>query len=595
MAASIPVPAVPAPLTPEGYRTAPDQTNTGWPPGVPYIVGNEGCERFSFYGMRAILYVHLVSLYTLAGAASDSAKAYSTSTTHLFNAAVYALPMIGAILADGLLGKYRTIFWLSLVYCAGHGVLALVDLVAEPQGKLWVMYVGLGLIAVGSGGIKPCVSANVGDQFGKSNWHLVRSVYQIFYFSINFGSFFSTLLIPFVKETWGAGVAFAIPGILMLMATIIFWMGRKKFVHVPPSPGGTLGLLDTISSSLLFLAVGHLFFTKGVFPPAYAWPILAAISLVFLMLGLWVFQLRQRIQPDDSFLAILVYTLSSHISGTKAPPLPRTDSRTGVQPEGSVGGYSQQPVPPPGRGSWFWAPAVERYGPQAVEGPVAVFKVLSVFLLVSVFWALFDQHSSTWIRQAEQMDLTFFTGGLLTAFNQTFGTSWNGKLLPSQIPALNPLMVMGLIPLLNLVYVGLERTGMKMTPLSRMTVGFFFTAVSFVAVAVIQGWIIRDGDGTVPIAWQLIPYLLITIGEVMVSITALEFAYTQAPKKMKAIIMGFFLLTVSLGNVLVAFLAGFEKLPLDQFFWIFAALCGAAGVLFGLRALLYVPKDYAQE
>jgi POT family proton-dependent oligopeptide transporter len=561
--------SAPIPRDAEGYRTAPDQTNTGWPPGVPYIVGNEACERFSFYGMRAILYIHLVSLYTLAGAASDTAKAYSTSTTHLFNAAVYALPMIGAILADGLLGKYRTIFWLSLVYCAGHGVLALVDLVADAQGKLWIMYVGLGLIAVGSGGIKPCVSANVGDQFGKANWGLVRTIYQIFYFSINFGSFFSTLLIPFVKETWGAGVAFAIPGILMLLATIIFWMGRKKFVHVPPSPGGTLGLLDTISSSLLFLTVGHLFFTKGHFDPAYAWPILGAISLAFLALGIWVFQIRQRMQPDDSFLAILVYTLGSHFSGPKSP-----------RPEGA---------------SWFWAPAVARYGPEAVDGPIAVFKVLSVFFLVSVFWALFDQHSSTWIRQAEQMDLTFFSGGPLEWFNRTFGTKWDGKLLPSQIPAANPLMVMALIPLLNLAYGQFDRAGLKTTPLSRMTVGFFFTAASFVAVAVLQGWIIRDGDGTVPIAWQLLPYLLITIGEVMVSITALEFAYTQAPKKMKSIIMGFFLLTVSLGNVLVAFLAGFEKMPLDQFFWIFAGLCAAAGVIFGLRALLYVPKDYAQE
>src|SRR5439155_95992 len=125
--------------------------------------------------------------------------------------------------------------------------------------------VGLALIAVGSGGIKPCVSANVGDQFGRGNWFRVRSVYQIFYFSINFGSFFSTLIIPLSKEysgywaeRWFPGltagmeeaarreflnqlsnrIAFGIPGVLMFLATFLFWLGRRKFVHVPPRPGG---------------------------------------------------------------------------------------------------------------------------------------------------------------------------------------------------------------------------------------------------------------------------------------------------------------------------------------------------------------------
>src|SRR5262245_52402665 len=166
-------------LSKEGYRTAPDQEATGWPPGIPYIVGNEVCERFSYYGMRAILYVHLTSLYLLVGQIEATAKDYATATTHFFMAGVYALPMIGAILADRLIGKYKTILYISLIYCAGHGVLALVDSVSEAQHKLYVMYTGLALIAVGSGGIKPCVSANVGDQFGKGNWSKVRAVFQI--------------------------------------------------------------------------------------------------------------------------------------------------------------------------------------------------------------------------------------------------------------------------------------------------------------------------------------------------------------------------------------------------------------------------------
>ena len=99
----------------DGYRTAPDHETSGWPPGIPYIVGNEACERFSFYGMKAILYAHLTTLYVLAGQVEETAKDLATSSTHLFNAGVYALPMIGAILADRLLGKYKTILYVSLI------------------------------------------------------------------------------------------------------------------------------------------------------------------------------------------------------------------------------------------------------------------------------------------------------------------------------------------------------------------------------------------------------------------------------------------------------------------------------------------------
>ncbi len=106
------------------------------------------------------------------------------------------------------------------------------------------MYVGLALIAMGSGGIKPCVSANVGDQFTEKNSGLVPKVFQIFYFIINFGSFFSTILTPILKDKYGPEVAFGVPGILMGVASVVFWLGRKRFVRVPPKPGGKPGLLD---------------------------------------------------------------------------------------------------------------------------------------------------------------------------------------------------------------------------------------------------------------------------------------------------------------------------------------------------------------
>jgi POT family proton-dependent oligopeptide transporter len=604
------------PLSPEGYRTAPDHTNPGWPPGVPYIVGNEVCERFSFYGMRAILYVHLVSLYSAqAWAAAKGAEAHATATVHLFIAGVYALPMIGALVADRLAGKYRTILYLSLVYCVGQAAVALF------AGDLWGMYLGLALIAVGSGGIKPCVSANVGDQFGKANWSRVRAVYQIFYFSVNFGSFFATLLIPLIKDNAGAplvrwfpglfgdsdparlgtGVAFGIPGVLMFLATFVFWLGRRKFVHVPPRPGGTIGLLDTCCSVALFLAVGHLFFTPELLGEVLPgndlarYGALAGISLGFLALGLYLFVVRQRLRPDDGFLAITLHVLRTHLGlgeqGRAARAAPRDDAPPVAAADSALAR------------SAFWRPGVEKFGLAATEGPVAVFKIVSVFFLVSVFWALFDQHSSTWIRQAGQMDLRVW--GARTAF---LGIP-NFTIKPSQVPANNPLMVMVLIPLMNLVYHLCDRLGLKTPPLRRITVGMGVAAVSFVATALLQQYIDRSPPLSVWVGWQLIQYLLITIAEVMVSITGLEFAYTQAPKRMKSTVMGFWLLTVTLGNVLVALLAKVQGPLADwvgrtvvpglgqtaTFFWVFAVLSGVAALLFGLRAAFYTPKDYAQE
>ena len=155
----------------------------------------------------------------------------------LFRAAAYTFPFFGALLADAFLGKYRTILYLSMVYVAGHFCLALMDLPAgmlqatmEPRS--W-MYLGLFLIAVGAVGIKPCVSAHVGDQFGASNKHLIEKVFSVFYFSINVGAALSMWLIPIMLHRFGAGVAFGIPGVLMAIATLAFWMGRHEFVHIP--------------------------------------------------------------------------------------------------------------------------------------------------------------------------------------------------------------------------------------------------------------------------------------------------------------------------------------------------------------------------
>ena len=129
-------------------------------------------------------------------------EAGAKAVFHLFVFGVYFTPLLGGFLADRFLGKYRTILYISLLYCAGHACLAAFS--DSPSG----FYTGLVLIALGSGGIKPCVSALVGDQFTQENKHLVNKVFAMFYWSINLGSFFASMLIPKTLRLFGPDVAF---------------------------------------------------------------------------------------------------------------------------------------------------------------------------------------------------------------------------------------------------------------------------------------------------------------------------------------------------------------------------------------------------
>ncbi len=250
------------------YLTAPDPKETKFPKGVPFIIGNELAERFSFYGMNAILAIFLTKyLLDANGNAAYMNDEQATEIVHLFKASAYFFPILGAMLADIFWGKYKTILLISLMYCLGHGSLALMDL--GPATGMWDMkpflYAGLILIAIGAGGIKPCVSAHVGDQFGEANKDRLAQIFNWFYFSINTGAATSMIATPWLLEHHGPGLAFGIPGILMGLATFVFWLGRNKFVHVPASgwakfkketfsPDGLRALKNLAPLFLIFVA-----------------------------------------------------------------------------------------------------------------------------------------------------------------------------------------------------------------------------------------------------------------------------------------------------------------------------------------------------
>ena len=479
------------------YRIAPQRTSS-LPTGIGFIIGNEAAERFSFYGMRSVLLAYMtIYLVQPNGETQVFNDKEAQAWVHLFVGSAYFFPLIGGILADAYWGKYRTILSLSLFYCLGHGCLALMGIVGDTRGWLCV---GLILIAVGSGGIKPCVSSHVGDQFNKLNNHLLTKVFGWFYFSINIGAFLSGLLTPFLLQTtrqvgtlgervypfveswvgekslhepiFGPHYAFGLPGVLMAMATLIFWLGRKQFAHIPPR--GTIYFKETFSG----------------------------------------------------------------------------------------------------------------------ENLRAILRLCSIFAFVVVFWALFDQIGTLWQIQARSLDR------VLPEWVPLIGGS---EMLAAQVSAIwNPLFILLLIPIFSYLIYPFASKFVKVTPLRKIGFGLWIMGFSFTLVSILQERI--DLGDSPNMGWQILACLLLTVSEVLVSITCLEFAYTQAPKEMKSFVMAIFLLTVSLGNYFTSAVKffiinedGSSKLPGASEFWFWTILVFIAAIFFIRVSKNYEVKEYLQE
>jgi POT family proton-dependent oligopeptide transporter len=285
------------------------------------------------------------------------------------------------------------------------------------EGTKWGLYSGLILLAIGSGGIKPCVSAFVGDQFGPGQEKQLTKAYSLFYWSINFGSFFAFLLLPYIRAKTSYSVAFLIPGIFMMLATAIFFSGRKTFVMKPPTS-----------------------------------------------------------------------------------TLPPVDAATR---------------------------AADR---------ATLWRIALVFLPVTVFWSLFDQQHTTWVQQGQQM-VPVMLGDYAI----------NGETMQS----VNPIFVMAIIPLfITWLYPAVSRMGVRPTLLRRMGAGMVLAALAFLISAMLQKRI--EGGEKLSVLWQLLPYGVMTAGEVLISATGLEFAFSVAPARLKSTIMSFWLLSVALGNKLAS-------------------------------------------
>jgi dipeptide/tripeptide permease len=589
--------------------------------------------------MKGILVVFMTQYLMNHGGELDlMSNAEATEKYHLFTAAVYFTPLLGALIADLFFGKYLTIIALSLVYCLGHGVLALDD---TRMG----LALGLGLIALGAGGIKPCVSAHVGDQFGETNQPLLSKVFGWFYVSINIGAFLSNLLTPYLLQNFGPQYAFGLPGGLMLLATIVFWMGRKEFVHIPAGGKDFLKEVFTVEGlkALGKLSIIYVFVAMfwALFDQTGSTWVLQARSMDREILGFTLFEAQFQ-AANPLLILILVPTFTFIVYPAISSVFPLTPLRKisigcfitviafavpAMIETNITGGKLQDASSQASKGDWSpwnliddaegatngWASKVLPAAP--VEGePLAT---IDFRLRERTAWTINAVEINpyvTGIMNADDApaaegqafaDLSRLAKDVSVHVADASGGPWTqvATISLTQEDAYQAVT----FPEVEAAYVRLQvdsNHGGQHAVMHRIRIlSPDSTPPAGAAPTAMSAWPDVAAIGHKPfILWQLLAYVLITAAEVMISITCLEFSYTQAPRQMKSFIMAFYMMSVSVGNLIVAFINKFiqnddgtTKLEGASYYWMFTGLMLATALAFVVVAKLYREKTYIQE
>ncbi len=209
---------------PQGGQTG--HTILGHPDALFVLFFTEMWERFSYYGMRGLLTLFLVSTYAKGGwgwTREDAGALYGWYTL-----VVYATPILGGYLADRVFGMRRSVVIGGLIIAAGH-ISLFMDTVPS-------FYLGLGLVCAGTGLFKPNISAIVGQLYGKGNENARDAGYTLFYMGVNAGAFFGILLCGYIGEKISWNYGFGLAGVFMILGALQFWLGQGMFGAIGGKP-----------------------------------------------------------------------------------------------------------------------------------------------------------------------------------------------------------------------------------------------------------------------------------------------------------------------------------------------------------------------
>lgn len=657
---------------------------TNYPLSICFIVVNEFCERFSYYGMKALLTLYFVTYLHWD-------KDLSTAVYHAFGGLCYFTPILGALIADSWLGKYKTIIYLSIIYVIGHVVKSVgaIPTVGNREVHIALSMLGLILIAFGTGGIKPCVAAFGGDQFEDEHVKERQKFFSIFYMSINAGSLLSTIITPILRgdvQCFGGdcyALAFGVPAALMIVALVVFIAGSSLYKRNPPQGNILLEVCNCIG-----FAIRNRWYRSRHEPPRSHWldwaeekyskRLIQEIKMVLRVLVLyiplpmfwalfdqqgsrWTLQATRMnmafgdafsIKPDQiqmlNALLILVFVpifdliiyplvglcrikitplrkmaagmifaalafgaatmVEINVVKTVVDPAPagkcllQVVNLAGGDVDVKVLGSDLFPEPIP------YLQDSPTYETLPLGGPNTSAEISVTFMGMSskcnqrfeeeeaYSLVLYPGPAGTQCKLVEDYikknedgnPLVRFLNTLPQDVNLTLGTvlfnvSYDYNVSPNQTVSRGEYKD---------VTCCLKSGQCSQLDLGLLDFGGIYTFILTEESSKIVAHRTEDVKANnVHIAWQIPQYALITAGEVMFSITGLEFSYSQAPANMKSVLQAGWLLTVAFGNVIVLIVA--EGAGLEQWkeFLLFAGLLLGVCIIFSIMSCFYTYVD----
>uniref|UniRef100_A0A3Q4I8U0 Solute carrier family 15 member 1 n=1 Tax=Neolamprologus brichardi TaxID=32507 RepID=A0A3Q4I8U0_NEOBR len=602
-----------------------------------FIVVNEFCERFSYYGMRAVLVLYFK--YFLRWD-----EDFATTIYHTFVALCYLTPILGAIVADSWLGKFKTIVYLSIVYAVGQVVMAvsaiqdITDANKDGTPDNMTLHValsmlGLFLIALGTGGIKPCVAAFGGDQFEDHQEKQRSTFFSIFYLSINAGSLISTLITPILRaQTCGIHIqqecyplAFGVPAALMVVALIVFIVGSPMYNRNPPQGN----IIVKVCKCIGFAVKNRFRHRSSQYPKREHWmdwaeekynklliaQVKMALKVLFLYIPLpmfwalfdqqgsrWTFQATTMngnfgaitIQPDQmqTVNPILILILVPVMDTLIYPLISKCFNFTPLR-RITVGMFLAALA--------FVAAALLQIQidetlpdfPSSTESQVKFINMVNRDLqieadneTISLKGFGFDDITSKPEKGENAIRVLNGFGSVLnvTVRDKVFNFTSNMSEYLSVSHGKAEFMIKDNRE--SCVYTQELGFGSSYTLIIPSTFTFGERCSENIKA------VMDMKPNSVHMAWQIIQYFLMTTGEVVFSVTGLEFSYSQAPSNMKSVLQAGWLLTVAVGNIIVLIVAEAATLE-DQWaeYILFASLLVLVCITFAIMAYFYTYTD----
>ena len=462
----------------------------GHPRGLVVLFGAEMWERFSYYGMRALLVLYLTN--SLKWARVDALDLYATYT-----GLVYLTPLLGGFLADRYLGQRKAILVGGIIIAAGH-----FTMVFQP-----LLYHGLALIVLGTGFFKPNISTMVGQLYPQGDSRRDAG-YTIFYVGINVGAALSPIVCGLLADRLGWHYGFAAAGVGMVFGIVNFALCQRLLGAAGYGPGrdGSTGLRAADWAQIVALAaIGcGLAYAAILGAPAVRASVPSRLGSIGVV-GFWT-------------LLTLPMILATAITRRLVDP-PTAEKITLREIAADPSPTVEDAAEVPWTRSWVeWQ------------------RVLVILILSSasiIFWMGFEQSGGTMNLFAQEKTNRVFLGMRTPA---------------AFFQSINAVFIITLAPLFSILWTWMDRTRFKLNSAAKMGLGLMFVGLAFAVMG--RADALADSAGMVGPQWLTMVYLLNTIGEICISPIGLSLVNKLAPAKIASMMMAIWFLCTAGGNYL---------------------------------------------